>query len=149
MYSMSTPNQKALPSTEHDTETGRRRRGFTLLELAIVMTIVAILVGIAVPTYQKMILSSREKTLKVNLHSLRGVIDQYTADKKKAPQTLQDLVDAGYFRELPLDPMTGQHDWRTDFDTSVSSPDQTDSGITNVHSLSTQLSSEGTTYDTW
>jgi general secretion pathway protein G len=145
---MSTPNQKALPSTEHDTKTGRRR-GFTLLELAIVMTIIAILVGIAVPTYQKMILSSREKTLKVNLHGLRSVIDQYTADKKKAPQTLQDLVDAGYFRELPLDPMTGQHDWRTDFDTSVASPDQTDSGITNVHSLSTALSSEGTTYDTW
>ena len=146
---MSTPNQTALPSTEHDTKTGRRR-GFTLLELAIVMTIVAILVGIAIPTYQKMILSSREKTLKVNLHSLRSVIDQYTADKKKAPQTLQDLVDAGYFRELPLDPMTGHHDWRTDFDTSVSSPDQTDSGITNVHSLSTALSpSEGTTYDTW
>ena len=133
---------------EHDTKTGRRR-GFTLLELAIVMTIIAILVGIAVPTYQKMILSGREKTLKVNLHSLRSVIDQYTADKKKAPQTLQDLVDAGYFREMPLDPMTGQHDWRTDFDTSIASPDQTDSGITNVHSLSSALSSEGTTYDTW
>ena len=133
---------------EHDTKTGRRR-GFTLLELAIVMTIIAILVGIAVPTYQKMILSGREKTLKVNLHSLRSVIDQYTADKKKAPQTLQDLVQAGYFREMPLDPMTGQHDWRTDFDTSVASPDQTDSGITNVHSLSSALSSEGTTYDTW
>jgi len=133
---------------EHDTKTGRRR-GFTLLELAIVMTIIAILVGIAVPTYQKMILSGREKTLKVNLHSLRSVIDQYTADKKKAPQTLQDLVEAGYFREMPLDPITGQHDWRTDFDTSVASPDQTDSGITNVHSLSSALSSEGTTYDTW
>ena len=133
---------------EQDTKTGRRR-GFTLLELAIVMTIIAILVGIAVPTYQKMILSGREKTLKVNLHSLRSVIDQYTADKKKAPQTLQDLVEAGYFREMPLDPMTGQHDWRTDFDTSIASPDQTDSGITNVHSLSSALSSEGTTYDTW
>jgi len=133
---------------EHDTKTGRRR-GFTLLELAIVMTIIAILVGIAVPTYQKMILSGREKTLKVNLHSLRSVIDQYTADKKKAPQTLQDLVEAGYFREMPLDPMTGQHDWRTDFDTSIASPDQTDSGITKVHSLSSALSSEGTTYDTW
>lgn len=148
MFSMSTANQRALPSMEHDTKTGRRR-GFTLLELAIVMTIIAILVGIAVPTYQKMILSGREKTLKVNLHSLRSVIDQYTADKKKAPQTLQDLVEAGYFREMPLDPMTGQHDWRTDFDTSIASPDQTDSGITNVHSLSSALSSEGTTYDTW
>jgi len=141
-------NQKAPPSTAQDTKTGRHR-GFTLLELMIVMLIMAILVGIAIPVYKTMILSSREKTLKVNLHSLRSVIDQYTADKKKAPQTLQDLVDAGYFRELPLDPMTGNRDWRIDFDTSVSSPDQTDTGITNVHSLSTTISSEGTTYDTW
>ena len=87
----------------------------------IVLTIIAILVGIAIPIYRTVILRSRESTLKVNLHSLREVIDQYTADKKKAPQTLQDLVDAGYFRELPLDPMTDSHDtWTPDFDTSVS-----------------------------
>jgi general secretion pathway protein G len=120
-----------------------------MLELMVVLIIITILVGIAIPRYQSMIKSSREKTLKVNLHSLRSVIDQYTADKKKAPQTLQDLVDGGYFRELPRDPMTGNTDWRVDFDTSISSPDQTDTGITNVHSLSTAVSSEGTTYDTW
>ena len=76
----------------------------------IVLTLIAILVGIAIPIYRTLILRSRESTLKVNLHSLREVIDQYTADKKKAPQTLQDLVDAGYFREMPLDPMTGHRD---------------------------------------
>jgi general secretion pathway protein G len=86
----------------------------------------------------------------VDLRTLRDVIDQYTADKKKAPQSLQDLVQAGYFKkELPLDPMTGNRDWRTEFGTDVSSPDQTETGIIDVHSLSNALSSEGTTYDTW
>jgi general secretion pathway protein G len=135
---------------ERGTETGRRR-GFTLLELMIVLTLIAVLVGIAVPIYKTLILRSRESTLKVNLHTLREVIDQYTADKKKAPQSLQDLVDAGYFRRdgLPLDPITGQRTWREVVDSSVSSADQTETGITDVHSLSTQISTEGTTYDTW
>jgi general secretion pathway protein G len=147
---MSIRNQTAPPSTEHVTKTGRSR-GFTLLELMIVLTLIAVLVGIAVPIYKTMILRARESTLKVNLHSLREVIDQYTADKKKAPQTLQDLVDAGYFRKdgLPLDPITGQRTWREDFDSSVSTVDQTETGITDVHSLSTEMSTEGTTYDTW
>ena len=128
-----------------------RSRGFTLLELMIVLTLIGVLVGIAIPIYRTMILRSRESTLKVNLHTIREVIDQYTADKKKAPQTLQDLVDAGYFRKdsLPLDPMTGQRTWREEFGTSVSTSDQTETGITDVRSLSTAMSSEGTTYDTW
>lgn len=147
---MSIQNRMALRLTEQDTETGRRR-GFTLLELMIVLTLIAVLVAIAIPIYRTMILRSRESTLKVNLHTLREVIDQYTADKKKAPQTLQDLVDAGYFRKdsLPLDPMTGQRTWREEFGTSVSTSDQTETGITDVHSLSTAISSDGTTYDTW
>lgn len=147
---MSTANQKASLSTEHGTKTGRHR-GFTLLELMIVLTLIAVLVGIAVPIYKTLILRSRESTLKVNLHTLREVIDQYTADKKKGPMTLQDLVDAGYFRRdgLPLDPITGQRTWREEFDTSVSNVDQTETGITDVRSLSTEMSTEGTTYDTW
>ena len=147
---MSIRNQMVSRMTEQGTETGRRR-GFTLLELMIVLTLIGVLVGIAIPVYRTMILRSRESTLKVNLHSLREVIDQYTADKKKAPQTLQDLVDAGYFRKnsLPLDPITGQRTWREEFGTSVSTSDQTETGITDVHSLSTAMSSEGTTYDTW
>lgn len=116
----------------------------------IVLVLISVLVGIAIPIYKTLILRSRESTLKVNLHSLREVIDQYTADKKKAPQTLQDLVDAGYFREMPLDPMTGQRNtWTADFDTSVSVSDQTETGITNVHSGSSGMSTEGTAYNTW
>ena len=83
---MSIQNQMELRWMDRVTKTGRRR-AFTLLELMIAMTIISILVGIAIPIYRTMILSSREKTLKVQLHSLRDVIDQYTADKKKAPQT--------------------------------------------------------------
>ena len=115
----------------------------------IVITIIAVLGAIAIPIYRGTVLHARETVLRDNLRELRKVIDQYTADKKKAPQTLQDLIDGGYFREMPLDPITGTHDWRTDFDTSISTIDQTDTGITNVHSLSTAISSEGTTYDTW
>lgn len=142
-------NQMESPSIKQDTKTGRQR-GFTLLELMIVLTLIAVLISIAIPMYRGLILRSHEATLKVNLHSLREVIDQYTADKKKAPQTLQDLVDGGYFRELPLDPITRQRDtWIADFDTSVSVADQTETGITNVHSGSTGMSSEGTAYSTW
>ena len=146
---MFTRNQTESPSIRQDTKTGRQR-GFTLLELMIVLTLIAVLISIAIPMYRGLILRSHEATLKTNLHSLREVIDQYTADKKKAPQTLQDLVDGGYFREMPLDPITRQRDtWIADFDTSVSVADQTETGITNVHSGSTAMSSEGTAYSTW
>jgi len=133
-----------------DTKTGRNR-GFTLLELMIVLTIIAVLVGLSIPIYNALILRSRESVLKANLHSLRNVIDQYTADKKKAPQALQDLVDAGYFRkELPLDPITDRRDsWIPDYDTTVASADQTDSGITDIHSGATGTSTMGTNYNTW
>ena len=133
-----------------DTKTGRHR-GFSLLELMIVLTIIAILVGISIPIYKAVILRSREAVLKSNLHSMREVIDQYTADKKKAPQALQDLVDGGYYRkELPWDPITDRHDtWIPDFDTSVASADQTETGINNVHSGATGNGTDGTPYSTW
>jgi general secretion pathway protein G len=133
-----------------DTKTGRNR-GFSLLELMIVLTIIAILVGISIPIYKTMILRSREAVLKSNLHSMREVIDSYTADKKKAPQSLQDLVDGGYYRkELPLDPITDRHDtWIPDYSTGVASADQTDSGINDVHSGAIGNGTDGTPYSTW
>src|ERR1700675_2513898 len=80
--------------------------GFSLIELLIVMSIIVILVGIAVPLYQKSILRAKESVLQNNLVTLRAVIDEYTYDKQKGPQTLQDLVAEGYLREVPMDPIT-------------------------------------------
>jgi general secretion pathway protein G len=126
------------------------RRGFSLLELMIVITIIAVLGAIAIPIYRGTVLHARETVLRDNLRELRKVIDQYTADKKKAPQSLQDLVDAGYFRQLPEDPITNSNaSWETVSDTSVAALDQTEAGIIDVHSGSTAISSEGTPYNTW
>jgi len=130
----------------------RRQAGFTLIELMIVITIMAILISVALPAYQQSILRARESVLKQNLFTLRSVISQYTLDKQKAPQALDDLVTAGYLKQIPVDPTTGRNDtWAPDEeqDTIMSMDQQDQGGIIDVHSGSQMVGSDGTAYNTW
>jgi general secretion pathway protein G len=131
---------------------GRSCDGFTLIELIIVMFIMAILIGIAVPQYEASVRHARESVLRQNLYDMRKVISEYTLDKQKAPQSLDDLVQAGYLKPIPTDPMTRQPDWQVEQcdDSTVMSPDEQDQGgICDVHSSSTQTSTAGDAYNTW
>jgi general secretion pathway protein G len=127
-----------------------RAAGYTLIELIIVMAIISVLVSIAVPIYQKSIQRTKETLLKNNISTLRQVIDEYTIDKQKAPQSLQDLVYEGYLRAVPVDPMTGSDaTWRIIMEDAVSVVNQTQPGIFDIRSGSDQKSLEGTPYSEW
>ena len=124
--------------------------GFTLIELIIVMTIIGILMLLAVPRFSGAIKMAKEAVLKEDLHVMREAIDSYTMDKQKAPQSLDDLVQEGYLKVIPEDPMTHAKDtWVTDTSDSLHSLDQTDPGIDDIHSGSEDTSSEGEAYNTW
>ena len=124
--------------------------GFTLIELIIVMAIIAILISIAVPIYAHVIQRAKEAVLKEDLHTLRTAIDSYTVDKQKAPQSLDDLVQAGYLKTVPVDPMTGRNDtWITSESDTMTDLSETQGGMDDVHSGSEALSSDGTSYNTW
>lgn len=88
-----------------------RQQGFTLLELIMVMTIMVILLAVSVDAYQQIQLKARETILKENLRTMRRAIDMYAADKEQLPQSVEDLATAGYLRDVPIDPITGQADW--------------------------------------
>jgi len=130
---------------------GPSEQGFTLIELMIVMLIIAILASIAVPAFKRSIISAREAALKEDLHVMRSAIDSYTVDKQKAPQSLEDLVQAGYLKSIPVDPFTHQSDtWTTETSDTLDSIDQTDSGgISDVHSGAQDTSTDGSLYSTW
>ena len=124
--------------------------GFTLIELMIVITIILILIGMAAQSYEKSIQRSREAVLKHDLQVMRQAIDQYTLDKQAAPQSVDDLQQAGYLGSVPVDPMTRAKDWVPQFDNVVMSPDQVTTGMVDVHSNSDRSSPfEGTAYNTW
>ena len=128
----------------------RAEQGFTLLELMIVMTIIGILAAIAIPAYTSNIRNAREATLREDLHVMRGAIDAYTVDKQKAPQSLDDLVQNGYLKVMPVDPFTHRSDtWIPVQEDTLNSLDQTDPGIDNVTSGAQMTGSDGTAYNTW
>jgi general secretion pathway protein G len=126
-------------------------RGFTLLELMIVVAIIMILIGIAAGMYQRSVQKAKEATLRSDLSVMRQAIDHYTLDKEAAPQALEDLVSSQsqYLREIPTDPMTNAKDWHVDFGDTVMSPDQSTTGIVDVHSNSDKIAADGTHYNTW
>ena len=128
---------------------GRVERGFTLLELMIVVSIILILIGMAVGMYQTSLKHARETVLRKDLQTMREAIDNYTLDKQQAPQSLQDLVDGHYLRNVPNDPMTNTADWVVHTSDTVISPDQTGTGIDDVHSGSDTVGSDGTPYSSW
>src|SRR6185437_2919282 len=130
--------------------TRKRRGGFTLIELMMVISIILILVSVAAPFFKKEILHAHEAVLHDDLFTLRSLIQQYTLDKQKAPQSLDDLVSAGYIKQIPKDPFTDSADsWVTDQEDVLLSVDQQQPGIVDVHSGSSQTSSEGTPYSSW
>src|SRR5437016_3446725 len=127
----------------------RQSAGFTLLEMMMVIFIIMILASVAMPVYNQAVVQARESVLRSNLGSLRSVISQYTLDKQKAPQSLDDLVTAGYLRQIPMDPMTRQTNWEVVQEDLLMAVDQQEPGISDVHSASSGTASDGTTYSTW
>lgn len=125
-------------------------RGFTLIELVIVMAVIGLLAAIAIPSFVRSMQKAKEAVLLEDLHVMRNAIDSYTIDKEKAPQSLEDLVQAGYLKSIPKDPITSSNDtWITSQSDALSDISQSQGGIGDVHSGSQAQSIEGPTYNSW
>lgn len=133
---------------ERRTRSGRA--GFTIIELMVVMAIVLVILSVAVPLYNKSVIRARETVLHQNLATMRAVIDEYTYDKQKAPQNLEDIVREGYLRQVPMDPMVGNNTgWKIIMEEAAASVSQAEPGIFDVRSSSEKISLEGTKYSEW
>ena len=151
-------NPRERPWTVPNTLTGKvamrsKRKqdaGFTLVELMIVMAIIGVLAVVAIPSYIGAVRQAREAVLKEDLHVLRNAIDSFTADKQKAPQSLEDLIQDGYLKSIPVDPMTRSNTtWVTETSDALHSLDQTEPGIDDVHSGAQDQGSDGQPYSSW
>jgi general secretion pathway protein G len=128
----------------------KRLRGFTFVEIMVVVSIIVILISMAIPIYNRSVVRAKESVLKNNLFTMRQVIDNYTYDKQKAPARLEDLVSDGYLRQIPVDPMTGSSQgWRTIMEDASQSINQSEPGIFDVKSSSDKMSLDGSAYSDW
>ncbi len=139
----------ADPTPTYADEAAAVSLGFTFVEMMVVITIIVILITMAIPIYQKSIIRAKESVLKNNLFTLRTQIDNYTYDKEKAPQSLQDLVSDGYLRKVPIDPITNSDQWKLIMEDATQAINQSEPGIFEVHSLSDKMSLDGTPYSDW
>src|SRR6266436_8543054 len=149
---MSTARRRTKLPMDRRMRNGKRRRtrGFTFVEMMVVITIIVILISMAIPIYNRSIIRAKESVLKNNLFTIRTVIDNYTYDKQKAPQSLQDLVTEGYLTKIPIDPMTASNQsWRTVMEDAAQSVSQSEPGIFDVNSGSDKMALDGTAYRDW
>ena len=128
----------------------RAWRGFTLIELMVVMAIISVLLAIAVPVYNKSVIRAKESVLRSNLFTIRNMIDEYTIDKQKAPESLQELVTDGYLRQVPQDPITtSDQTWRVIMEETPAGGSNSSPGVFDVKSGSDKQALDGTNYSDW